>query len=149
MTSNEDMSALLADEFVHYVRLLNFHWNVEGPDFLVLHEYFEDLYRDSRIFIDECAERIRSSGNRPLSTMAEYKETAHISENGGTSRTSGVLSAERMIEVITADREHMLEDLHAYIERAAERDDPTSEDFFTSRARDHEAALYKLRSIAA
>lgn len=31
------LNQLLADEFVLYVKTLNFHWNVVGSDFFALH----------------------------------------------------------------------------------------------------------------
>lgn len=141
--SIEDINALLADEFVHYVRLQAFHWNVEGPRFLTLHEFFEELYGDSREFIDEAAERIRSLGSRPFATMSDFIANAHLAE-GET-----VLPAERMILRLIEDREHILADLKVYIDRAGKNGDPTTEDFFIARAQAHETVLYKLRSFAA
>lgn len=141
--SIEDINALLADEFVHYVRLQAFHWNVEGSRFLMLHEFFEELYGDSRVFIDEAAERIRSLGARPFATMSDFIANAHLAE-GET-----VMPAERMIGKLIEDREHIVEDLKVYIDRASERGDATIEDFFIARAQAHETALYKLRSFAA
>src|SRR5678816_4931772 len=36
------LNAILADEFVLYVRTLNCHWNVRGMQFHSLHAFFED-----------------------------------------------------------------------------------------------------------
>ena len=37
------LNQLLADEFVIYIKTLNFHWNVVGPDFYSLHIFLEKL----------------------------------------------------------------------------------------------------------
>ena len=37
------LSRLLADEHVLYTRLRNYHWNVVGPRFHSLHEFFEEM----------------------------------------------------------------------------------------------------------
>lgn len=36
-----------------------FHWNVTGPDFLEMHELFEEIYEDLEEHTDEFAEAIR------------------------------------------------------------------------------------------
>lgn len=46
----------------HYHYLLksqNFHWNVTGPDFIELHELFEEIYEDMDESLDSFAEGIR------------------------------------------------------------------------------------------
>ena len=143
MGTIEDLNTLIADEYVHLVRTLAFHWNVSGPRFLDLHVYFEELYNETREAIDEHAERIRMLGGTPLSTMASFIEHAHLSE-----REDARLDPDRMVEAIIADREHLLEDLKRFAQAASERDEATDEDYFIGRARTIELSLYKLRSIA-
>ncbi|KAB2857344.1 MAG: DNA starvation/stationary phase protection protein, partial [Anaerolineae bacterium] len=57
----------LADQHVLYIKLRNYHWNVTGPRFYMLHELFEDQYNQIAAAIDETAERVRAMGGRPLS----------------------------------------------------------------------------------
>ena len=38
--------------------LRNFHWNVKGHGFFVLHSKYEELYNDAAEKVDEVAERI-------------------------------------------------------------------------------------------
>jgi starvation-inducible DNA-binding protein len=143
MGTIEDLNTLLADEYVHLVRTLAFHWNVSGPRFLDLHTYFEELYNETRDAIDEHAERIRMLGGMPLSSMARFLKEAHLTEIDDAR-----LDPDRMVTAIIADREHLIEDLKRFAQAAADRDAPTDEDYFIARARDIELSLYKLRSIA-
>lgn len=143
MGTIEDLNTLLADEYVHLVRTLSFHWNVTGPRFLDLHAYFEELYNETKDAIDEHAERIRMLGGVPLSSMARFIEDAHLSE-----LSDARLDPDRMVSALIDDREHLLEDLKRFAAAAAQRDEPTDEDYFVGRARDIELSLYKLRSIA-
>lgn len=141
MGTIEDLNTLLADESVHLVRTLAFHWNVSGPRFLDLHAYFEELYNETRSAIDEHAERIRMLGGTPLSSMARFIEESHLSE-----LDDARLDPDRMVAALIADREHLLEDLKRFSTAAA--DEATDEDYFIARAREIELSLYKLRSIA-
>ena len=74
----DHLNKLLANYQVHYQKLRNFHWNVEGPDFFDLHEQFEIEYDAVKAQIDEIAERIRVFGANPISTMQGYLDVAEI-----------------------------------------------------------------------
>jgi len=76
----DDLNILLANYQIHYQKLRNFHWNVKGPDFFDLHEQFEIEYNNVKACIDEFAERIRTFGATPHSTLKTYLEVAEISE---------------------------------------------------------------------
>ena len=43
----------VADWTVLYVKLHNYHWNVKGPQFFVLHDKFEELYTEAATYIDD------------------------------------------------------------------------------------------------
>lgn len=91
------LNQLLADYHVHYQKLRNFHWNVTGGDFFDLHEQFEERYNKTFEEIDEVAERIRTFGHTPVSTLKEYLATSKIKEPKGTP------SADKMVEEILND----------------------------------------------
>ena len=79
----DQLNPLLADEHVLYVRLRNYHWNVTGPNFLSLHELFEEQYGKVQEIIDELAERARSLGGRPIGTLKEFLEHSQLKEQPG------------------------------------------------------------------
>src|SRR5690625_2797830 len=63
---------LLGMEYVLYVKLQNFHWNVTGMSFDGIHKLFEKQYETSAKFIDEIAEHIRVFGVASPGSMKEF-----------------------------------------------------------------------------
>lgn len=79
------LQQLLADYQVFYTNLRNFHWNIKGHGFFVLHAKFEDLYDDAADKVDEIAERILMLGGVPESKFSEYLKVSRIKEAAVTS----------------------------------------------------------------
>ena len=75
-----NLKQLLADYQVHYHKLRNFHWNVEGADFFELHQEFENEYEIVKKRIDITAERIRAFGQNPAMTLDEISKISKIRE---------------------------------------------------------------------
>ena len=48
----DQLSKILADEFLLYSKTLNAHWNIEGPDFHAAHLYLETLYNQQQGIVD-------------------------------------------------------------------------------------------------
>ena len=56
----EKMKVALASTYAFGLKAQNFHWNVEGANFLQYHEFFEKLYNDASGAVDNFAEEIRA-----------------------------------------------------------------------------------------
>lgn len=106
------MNELLCNLQVHYQKLRNFHWNVEGGDFYDLHDQFQLEYEAVSTQIDAIAERIRVFGFKPMSTLKEYLELANIKE------ASADTKAEAMVLDIINDFEILLSFMIEVIEHA-------------------------------
>jgi len=74
------LNQLLANYQVHYHKLRNFHWNIEGQDFFELHQEFENEYNSVKSNIDIIAERIRVFGLKPSMSMTEILVLSEIKE---------------------------------------------------------------------
>ena len=74
------LTGFLADEFSVYVQSYNFHWNVVGPDFKVMHELFKDIYEAQPEIFDNIAERIRALGFPAIGTMAAFQKHSKLKE---------------------------------------------------------------------
>ena len=74
------LNELIANYIVHYHKLRNFHWNVDGQDFFELHKEFEDEYNTVKENIDVVAERIRVFGIKPSMTIKEVLDLSEIKE---------------------------------------------------------------------
>lgn len=136
------LSTLLADEFVLRLKLRKFHWNVTGPQFLSLHEKFEQQYTALTTFIDEVAERIRTYGVMSPGTMAEFSELTRLEE-----RPTENPNAEGMIRALVNDHEKMVRFLREDINVAGEYEDFGLEDFLTAQLQEHQEMAWMLRSF--
>jgi starvation-inducible DNA-binding protein len=75
-----ELNKLLADEHVLYTKTRNFHWNIEGSNFMELHKFYEGQYEELAEMIDEIAERIRTLGHFAEGRMKDFLELARLIE---------------------------------------------------------------------
>ena len=78
------LNEFLADLNVFYRKLQNYHGNVKGKNFFVLHEKLEEYYNKINEEIDESAEHILCLDQQPLGTMKDYLNITHIIEAENT-----------------------------------------------------------------
>lgn len=76
----KELNEFLADLNLLYRKLQNYHWNVKGKQFFVLHSKLEEYYDGVNDQIDEVAEKILMLGGQPLGTMKDYLEIGSIKE---------------------------------------------------------------------
>lgn len=80
MNLEQRLNEFLSDLNVFYRKLQNYHWNVEGKDFFVVHAKLEEYYDEVNESIDEVAEHILILGGQPYGTMEDYLNTTTIVE---------------------------------------------------------------------
>jgi starvation-inducible DNA-binding protein len=56
------------------------HWNVKGPNFIALHELFDQAATEIETHVDEIAERITSLGGTAIGTVRIAAETSSLSQ---------------------------------------------------------------------
>ena len=76
----EKLNKLLADYQIFYMNVRGLHWNIRGPEFFMLHEKFEELYKDVSEKIDAIAERILMLGFTPRHSFSSYAEITDLRE---------------------------------------------------------------------
>lgn len=91
------LSTILADEFVLYSKILNAHWNIEGPDFHAAHVYLEKLYKEQQEIIDALAENIRYLGHYVPAQLNKYLKLTHLSDDAPEKNDSQTLFAELLV----------------------------------------------------
>lgn len=124
----DDLKTLLATEYAFVVKAQFFHWNVEGPDFAQLHEFFGDLYQE--VYdnsIDRTAEFIRVLDDY---TPGSFERFAELSEIQGQTR---VPRARLMIEELLADSDRVLALLNRVFDTAEAEDQQGIMDFLANR----------------
>jgi starvation-inducible DNA-binding protein len=135
------LNVLLADEVLLYLKTRNFHWNVVGPNFIEMHEFFEEQYEALDEILDEVAERIRSLGSRAPGSMGEFLKTTRLSETNGH-----VAHASEIIAVLLADHETVIRGIRADLASVGDTDDAGTEDFLVGLLEQHEKMAWMLRA---
>jgi starvation-inducible DNA-binding protein len=138
----EILTVLLADEHVLYLKLRNYHWNVEGMFFAPLHSLFEEQYDKLAGSIDDIAERIRSLGYYASGSMEAFKQMARLSE---TDHLNG--DAKKMLQNLLVDHEMIIKVLRNDVEETQDQyKDAGTADFLTALMEMHEKMAWMLRS---
>jgi starvation-inducible DNA-binding protein len=60
--------------------LHNLHWNVQGLQFVQIHQFTETLYNDFFEKYDAIAEILKMNGEKPLVKVSDYLKNASIKE---------------------------------------------------------------------
>lgn len=97
----DDLKTLLASNFAYYLKAQMFHWNVEGPDFSQLHDFFAEIYGDAYGAVDKIAEYIRTLEDYAPGSLERFSELSQIPGQTKIPR------ARLMLEELLADTETM------------------------------------------
>lgn len=135
------LKQLLADETILYLKARNAHWNVEGRDFQTIHLYFETLYNELQLVIDEVAEKIRTKDVYAPATMSEYLQFTHLSENPIINHDS--LS---YIKDLLNDYEIIIGFLNQSILEIEDLNDVSTSDYLVGLLEQHQKTAWMLRS---
>ena len=135
-----ELNILLADYHVYYQKLRNFHWNVLGENFFDLHKKFEEMYNDTKIKIDQVAERIITLKYHPVSKLSDYIEISNMKES------SPLLTDKEMVSTIVDDQEILIKQLYKVIEEANNDNDEGTVDLISSYIRQTEKSTWMLNA---
>jgi len=135
------LKTLLATEYAFVIKAQLFHWNVEGPDFAQLHEFFgniyEEVYNNS---IDRTAEYIRVLDDY---TPGSFERFAELSEISGQTK---IPRARLMIEELLANNQQMIDLLNQCFAEAEQENQQGIADFVAGRLSQHGKYHWQLRS---
>jgi len=138
----EQLSKILADEFVIYSKTLNAHWNIEGPDFHAVHLYLETLYNEQQVLVDTVAEKIRTIGHYVPAQLSKYLELTHLSEKAPKNNDSQSLLAD-----LLEDHESIIVFIRENIKPFADKLKAEGiSDYITGLMEHHEKTAWMLRS---
>ena len=84
MATNKEVTdkakEVLANTFTLYYKAHSYHWNVVGPDFYQLHDFFGHLYEELHGAIDNLAEHVRQLDVFAPGNLAELLEYSTLEE---------------------------------------------------------------------
>jgi starvation-inducible DNA-binding protein len=137
----EKLNTILADEFLLSLKTRNYHWNVEGSNFMEMHKFYEGLYDELDEVIDELAERIRSIGHYSQGRMSDYLKITNLQEEAYTN------DQEKQLKNLLDDHETIIRYLRKDIDTMQEKyKDAGNADYLTGLMEKHEKWAWFIRS---
>ena len=140
-TLQELMKKVLADTFAMYLKSHNYHWNVEGPMFPQLHEFFGNLYEELHGAVDPIAEEIRSLDAYAPGSFTRFLELTDIEDE------MNIPMAIEMVSRLREDNQKVLTTLNMSFALANEFNLQGLADFIAGRIDVHNKHAWMLRSI--
>jgi len=138
----EQMKVALADTFTLYLKVHNFHWNVEGHGFPQYHAFFNDLYDELWNAVDPMAEHIRTLDAYVPGSMSRFLELATVQED-----STIPIGGKEMCMVLYADNQKVIVSLIAAQMMAEEAKEIGLANFLQDRVDVHKKHDWMLRSI--
>ena len=137
------LTRALADTQVFYVKTLNIHWNIVGPNFYSVHKLLDEQYNMLKDAGDEIAERIRSYGASAIGSMKEFLANTNLEEKEG----NGSVQIDVLNELI-ADHETIVRKLREGIDQCSDTyEDEGAADLLTAHLQKHQEMSWMLRSF--
>ncbi len=136
-----ELNKVLADEFILYAKTRNYHWNVEGSNFMEMHKFFEGQFEQLDEIIDNVAERIRQLGHYTEARLKDYLDLTHLEEQEYTSKQN------EQLKNLLEDHESIIMNLRKLINLFTDKHkDAGTADFVTGIMEQHEKMAWFIRS---
>lgn len=136
------LKVALASSYVFQIKVQNFHWNVEGPDFPQYHKFLDDLYSEiNENAIDQTAELCRQLDTYAPGSLTRYNELSIVQDQTKIPR------AELMMAELHDDNSKLLTMWKDMFPIAEQENEQGIADFIASRIDAHGKHGWMLRSI--
>lgn len=140
MTLSESTKIAFASEYTFYLKAHNFHWNVEGADFLEHHQLFGMIYEEVYGAIDDFAEKIRGIGSYVPASYTRFSQLSQIGDE------TDILSPGAMLHELLEDNEKMLLVLKMAYDLAEQAGEHGFSNFLAERLDAHRKHGWMLRA---
>lgn len=129
-----------ASEFSFYLKAHQFHWNVEGEDFLQYHDLFGKIYEEVYDSIDVFAEQIRAMDSYMPGSYTRFSMLSKIEDE------DQILPKDQMVSELLQDNERMIVIFKKLFEVSEANNEYGFSDFVASRLDAHRKHGWMLRS---
>ena len=135
------LNKILADEYLLYTKTRNYHWNIEGSNFMEMHLFFESQYNTIDEAIDEIAERVRQIGHYAQGRLKDFIKQSQLVEQEYTT------DQKSQLKNLLDDHEAIIRFLRLHIDIFTDKyKDAGNADFITGLMQKHEKMAWFLRS---
>lgn len=139
MNLEQALKVVLANSFAFMLKSLNFHWNVEGPDFVQYHDFLGNLYAEVWAAVDSIAEHIRALDMYAPGSFKRFSELSEVADQLMVPR------AELMFEELLSDNQRVIDSLEVAYNLAG--DHLGLQNFLQDRIDIHEKHGWQIRAI--
>ncbi|MGF1452523.1 MAG: Dps family protein [Opitutales bacterium] len=139
----EALNKDLANLHVFWVKLHNYHWNIQGHMFFTLHEKTEEYYNYIGEFYDDVAERILQKRGHPFASLKKYLGSTSIVEEDD--RPCG---PQELLEGVRDGFETLLADAKAIHSTADALDDVATSNMYEDHIQKLGTYIWMLRQAA-
>jgi starvation-inducible DNA-binding protein len=129
-----------ASEYSFYLLAHNFHWNVEGSDFLEYHDLFGKIYEEVYASIDPFAEKIRSLGTYVPASYSRFSMLSKIEDE------TEILDKDSMVRELLLNNEKMIKILKVTYDTAEAAGEHGFSNFLAERLDAHKKHSWMLRA---
>ena len=123
----DDLKTLLATQYAFVIKAQFFHWNVEGPDFAQLHEFFGNMYEEVYGALDATAEYIRILEEYTPGSFERFQELSLITGQIKVPR------ARLMLQELLEDNQTLIDLLNECFGSAEQENQQGIADFIAGR----------------
>ncbi len=134
------LKTAFASEYTFVLKAQNFHWNVEGPLFVQLHELFGNIYEEVYGSIDTFAEELRALQIYTPASLSKFNMLSVVEDE------NQVLDFQSMLRELLVDSEKMAQLFKVVFDMAESNGDHGLADFFAGRQDAHKKHSWMLRS---
>jgi len=130
----------LANVVTEYFHAHGFHWNVVGPEFAQLHEFFESVYEDIYSSIDPIAEILRKLNAKSPFRLSEFMADSTIIE-------ANPVEALDMVHALSMMNTKVIESLNETYGLANDANEQGVCNFIAERIDMHKKWAWQMRSL--
>jgi starvation-inducible DNA-binding protein len=134
------LKTAFASEYAFAIKAQNFHWNVEGPLFVQLHELFDRIYTEVYGSVDTFAEQIRALDVYAPASLAKFSMLTKVEDE------NEVLDFQSMLRELLEDSERMVNIFRITFEMAEQAGDHGLSNFLADRQDAHKKHSWMLRA---
>jgi starvation-inducible DNA-binding protein len=134
------LERLLANVVNEYLHAHGFHWNVVGPQFAQLHEFFGEIYEDVYGSIDDIAENLRKLNVKAPFLLSQFTKLKDTPETDPSDAMAMITALARINTAVIAN-------LTEVFDIANSLDEQGICNFIAARIEMHQKWAWQLRSF--
>lgn len=134
------LKTAFASEYAFALKAQNFHWNVEGPLFVQLHDLFDRIYTEVYDSIDTFAEQLRALQVYTPASLAKFSMLTKVEDENSVPEFHGMLSE------LLEDSEKMANIFKMVFSMSEAAGDHGLSDFLAGRQDAHKKHSWMLRA---